>query len=82
MPEDTAIISSKSGVDPVMTEISTRPKSADRQTDRQTDRRTAFQLYIPYVGKFWSGKKLANLANRGLFANILLANYFFLEYSS
>ena len=34
---------------------------------------------IPYVGKFWSGKKLAN---RGLFANILLANYFFLEYSS
>ena len=33
--------------------------------------------YIPYVGKCWSGKKLANLANRGLFANILLANYFF-----
>ena len=39
-------------------------------------------LCIPYVGKFWSGKKLANLVNRGLFANILLANYFFLEYSS
>ena len=28
-------------------------------------------IEIPYVGKFWSGKKLAN---RGLFANILLAN--------
>ena len=35
--------------------------------------------YIPYVGKFWSGKKLANLANCGLFANILPANNFFSE---
>ena len=34
---------------------------------------------IPYVGKFWSGKKLANLANCGLFANILPANNFFSE---
>ena len=27
---------------------------------------------IPYVGKFWSGKKLANLANRRPFANFYL----------
>ena len=25
---------------------------------------------IPYVGKFWSGKKLANSANRRPFANL------------
>ena len=25
----------------------------------------SFDCNIPYVGKFWSGKKLANLANRG-----------------
>ena len=30
---------------------------------------------IPYVRKFWSGKKLANLANCEPFANFLLANY-------
>ena len=35
---------------------------------------------IPYVGKFWSGKKLANLGNCGLFANILPANNFFSKY--
>ena len=35
---------------------------------------------LPYVGKFWSGKKLANLANCGLFANILPANNFFSKY--
>ena len=34
-------------------------------------------LHLPYVGKFWSGKKMANLANCGFFANVLLANYFF-----
>ena len=36
-----------------------------------------FAIYgLPYVGKFWSGKTLANCE---LFGNILLANYFFLE---
>ena len=39
----------------------------------------AFRNHLPYVGKFWSGKKLANLANCGLFANILPANNFFTE---
>ena len=34
--------------------------------------------YIPYVGKFRSEKKLVNLANCGVFTNILLANYFFI----
>ena len=29
---------------------------------------------IQYVGKFWSGKKLANLANRRPFANFLSTN--------
>ena len=32
------------------------------------------KINTAYMGKFWSGKKLAN---RGPFANILLANYFF-----
>ena len=31
---------------------------------------------IPYVEKFWSGKKLANLANRMPFANFLPVNHF------
>ena len=38
-----------------------------------------FGIQLTYVGKFWSGKKLANLANCGLFANILPANNFFSE---
>ena len=35
------------------------------------------KLFILYVGKFWSGKKMANLANRMPFTNFLPANYFF-----
>ena len=31
---------------------------------------------IPYVEKFWSGKKLANLANRRPFTNFLSTNVF------
>ena len=38
---------------------------------------------IPYMGKFWSGKKLANLANRRPFANLLymqlICQYFALQ---
>ena len=33
-------------------------------------------LQVPYVGKYWRGKKLANLANLEPFANILFAKYF------
>ena len=32
-----------------------------------------------YMEKFWSEKKLADLVNCGLFANILLVNNFFSE---
>ena len=35
-------------------------------------------LRIPYVGKFWCGKKLANLVNRMPFANVLHAYYLLL----
>ena len=43
MPEDIAIMSSKSDLDPCSRSQETnRQKSADRQMDRQT----AFQLYI------------------------------------
>ena len=47
MPEDIAIMSTKSDVDPCSRGRETdRQKSADGRTDRQTDRQTAFQLYI------------------------------------
>ena len=32
---------------------------------------------VPYMGKFWSGKKSANLANRRPFAKFLSANVSF-----
>ena len=36
-------------------------------------------IRIPYVGKFWSGKKLVNWTNRMPLTNFLHSNYFFLQ---
>ena len=47
MPEDIAITSSKSDVDPFSHgRDPDGQKSVDRQTDGRTDGQTAFQLYI------------------------------------
>ena len=56
-------------------------KVVTRHHEQTTHDQTGFakdvNSLIPYMGKFWSGKKLANLVNCGLFTNILLANCFF-----